>query len=99
MTDLTGISGERRPETRMGARSGYPGKVQGNQRDPLEEVSMRGTGGHACLQFLWILLGPGASGRSNELTTILDKLIAIAPHLEVDRRLQWLEQNRAMRFE
>lgn len=64
----------------------------------LEEGSMKGSGSHACLQFLWILLGPGASGRSTELTTILDKLIAIAPQLEVDRRLQWLEQNRTMRF-
>ncbi|NTX49108.1 SIR2 family protein [Burkholderia cepacia] len=65
----------------------------------LEESSMEGTGAHACLQFLWILLGPGASGRSTELATILDKLVAISPRLEVDRRLQWLEQNRAIRFE
>lgn len=65
----------------------------------LEESSMGGTGAHACLQFLWILLGPGASRRSTELATILDKLVAISPRLEVDRRLQWLEQNRAIRFE
>lgn len=66
---------------------------------PLEESSMGGTGAHACLQFLWILLGPGASGRSTELPAILDKLVAISPRFEVDRRLQWLEQNRAIRFE
>lgn len=64
----------------------------------LQECSMQGTGAHACLQFLWILLGPGASGRSTELANILDKLVAISPRLEVDRRLQWLEQHRAIRY-
>jgi len=34
VTDLTGVSGERQPETRVGPRGGHPGKVQGNQRDP-----------------------------------------------------------------
>jgi hypothetical protein len=65
----------------------------------LNESAMEGTGSHACLQFLWILFGPGASGRSMELASILDKLVAISPQLEVDRRVQWLEQNRAIRFE
>lgn len=60
---------------------------------------MGGAGAHARLQFLWILLGPGASGRSMELATILDQLAAISPRLEVDRRLQWRKQNRAIRFE
>lgn len=35
MSDLTAISTEHRPETRMGARGGYPSKLRGNQRDPL----------------------------------------------------------------
>jgi hypothetical protein len=65
----------------------------------LKESAMAGTGAHACLQFLWILCGPGASGRSMELATVLDKLVAISSRLEVDRRLQWLEQNRAIRLE
>jgi hypothetical protein len=38
VTDLTEVSGERRPETRVEARGGYPGKVQGNQRNPYLEV-------------------------------------------------------------
>lgn len=65
----------------------------------LKESPMTSAGAHACLQFLWILCGPGAGGRSIELATVLDKLVAILPRLEVDRRLQWLEQNRALRLE
>lgn len=34
MTDLTGVSGESWPEPRVETRGGYPGNVQGNQRDP-----------------------------------------------------------------
>jgi hypothetical protein len=65
----------------------------------LQASSMESTGASACLQFLWILFGPGASGRSTELGAILDKLVAISPRLDIDRRLQWLEQNRVIRFE
>lgn len=65
----------------------------------LKECAMVGTGAHACLQFLWILCGPGAGGRSMELATVLDKLVVASPRLEVDRRLQWLEQKRAIRLE
>jgi hypothetical protein len=50
------------------------------------------------LHFLWLLSGPGASGRSMELATVLDKIVEAAPALEVDRRLQWLEQNRVIRL-
>jgi hypothetical protein len=50
------------------------------------------------LHFHWLLSGPGASGRSVELANVLDKIVEAAPDLEVDRRLQWLEQNRVIRL-
>lgn len=52
-----------------------------------------------CLELLWLVCGPGASGRMASLASVLDKLIAAAPALEVDRRLQWLEQHRTVWYE
>ncbi|CAM2159424.1 protein of unknown function (plasmid) [Pararobbsia alpina] len=52
-----------------------------------------------CLEMLWLVLGPGAIGKSTELPNVLDRIATSAPRLCVDRRLQWLEQHRAVRFE
>jgi hypothetical protein len=54
---------------------------------------------HTCLELLWLVCGPGAWGQSADLASVLDKIVAEAPALEVDRRLQWLEQHRAVRYE
>jgi len=49
------------------------------------------------LDLLWILCGPAGQGQSSELGKILDSIVAADPSLEVDRRLQWLEQ-KAVRY-
>ncbi|CAB3809101.1 hypothetical protein LMG28614_06952 [Paraburkholderia ultramafica] len=64
----------------------------------LSESQVISASPETCLHFLWLLSGSGASGRSMELATVLDKIVEAAPGLEVDRRLQWLEQNRAIRL-
>jgi len=51
----------------------------------------------ASLDLLWILCGPASHGQSSELGKILDSIVAAEPTLEVDRRLQWLEQ-KAIRY-
>lgn len=44
------------------------------------------------LALLWKLFGPDCQAESHEISKILDRLIAAAPELERDRRLQWLDQ-------
>jgi len=64
----------------------------------LDESGAASANPETSLHFLWLLSGPGASGRSAELANVLDKIVEAAPDLEVDRRLQWLEQNRVIRL-
>lgn len=52
-----------------------------------------------CLELVWLVCGPGASGHSNGLSNVLDQIATASPALAVDRRLQWLEQNRVIRYE
>jgi len=52
----------------------------------------------ASLELLWLICGPAASGQTQELAEILDAIAEAAPALEVDRRYQWLEQHRAIRY-
>ena len=44
------------------------------------------------LRLLWLVCGPNSSGSFYEISEIIDRLIEADPDIEVDRRLQWLEQ-------
>ena len=44
------------------------------------------------LKLLWLVCGPNSSGSFYEISEIIDRLIEADPGIEVDRRLQWLEQ-------
>ena len=46
------------------------------------------------LDLLWLVCGRNSRGSFYEISEIIDRLIAAAPDLETDRRLQWLEQRR-----
>ena len=50
------------------------------------------------LDLLWLVCGRGSRGRFHDIPKILDRLVAAEPELEIDRRLQWLE-NRAVRYD
>ena len=50
------------------------------------------------LILLWKLYGPGTTSDLYGVPKILDRLIAALPTIELDRRLQWLDQ-RATRYE
>ena len=50
------------------------------------------------LNLLWLVCGPKSRGSFYEISKIIDRLIDADPGIEIDRRLQWLEQ-RAERFE
>ena len=49
------------------------------------------------LCLLWTVCGPKSRGSFNEMSKIIDRLIEAVPEIEIDRRLQWLEQH-AVRF-
>ena len=49
------------------------------------------------LSLLWLVCGSKSRGNSYEISEIIDRLIEADPDIEVDRRLQWLEQ-RAERY-
>lgn len=51
------------------------------------------------LEMVWLLCGPGASDRAHGLPDALHQISEAAPALTVDRRFQWLEQNRVVRYE
>lgn len=51
---------------------------------------------HEVLNLLWIVLS-GSSAESFHIAEILERLLLVAPELEVDRRFQWLDR-RALRF-
>lgn len=53
---------------------------------------------HETLTLLWQLLGPGTSNNLYGVPKILERMIASDPSIELDRRLQWLDQ-RAVRYE
>ena len=48
------------------------------------------------LDLLWLVCGRNSRGSFDEISEIIDRLIAAEPDIEIDRRLQWLE-HRAMR--
>ena len=50
------------------------------------------------LDLVWLVCGPESRGRFYEVSEIIDRLIKADPEIEIDRRLQWLEQ-RAERFD
>ena len=50
------------------------------------------------LTVLWMLCGPESQGSFYGMAAIIDRLIDADPDIEIDRRLQWLEQ-RAERFD
>jgi len=45
------------------------------------------------LNLLWCLFGPGHTGNLVGVPNILERLIKVDPESELDRRLQWLDQN------
>ena len=47
----------------------------------------------ATLDLLWLVCGPNSDGSFYELPNIIDRLIEVDPNIEIDRRLQWLEQH------
>jgi hypothetical protein len=47
------------------------------------------------LSLLWCLFGPGHSGNLYGVPEILERLNEADPDIELDRRLQWLDQNAA----
>jgi hypothetical protein len=50
------------------------------------------------LILLWNLFGPGTTSDLHGVPKILDRLVAALPAIELDRRLQWLDQ-KATRYE
>lgn len=50
------------------------------------------------LVLLWQLFGPGSSSNLYGVPNILERMIGSEPSIELDRRLQWLDQ-RAVRYE
>ena len=50
------------------------------------------------LTVLWMVCGPESQGSFYGMAEIIDRLIDGDPDIEIDRRLQWLEQ-RAERFD
>jgi hypothetical protein len=46
---------------------------------------------HLTLDLLWIVLGP-SDATPFELADILDKMVAVSPEIEIDRRFQFLAQ-------
>ena len=50
------------------------------------------------LDLLWLVCGRNSRGSFDEISEIIDRLMAAEPAIEIDRRLQWLE-HRAMRFD
>ncbi len=53
---------------------------------------------HETLELIWLVCGPKSRGSFYDLPEIIDKLIETEPDIEIDRRLQWLEQ-KAERYE
>ena len=45
------------------------------------------------LSLIWLVCGPESRGTFYPISEIIDRLIGIDPTIEVDRRLQWLEQH------
>lgn len=45
------------------------------------------------LELLWLVAGPRSRGSFYEIANIIDRLIEADPDIEVDRRLQWLDQH------
>ena len=50
------------------------------------------------LSLIWLVCGPESRGTFYQIPEIIDRLIDADPEIEIDRRLQWLEQ-RAERFD
>ena len=50
------------------------------------------------LSLIWLVCGPESRGSFYEIPKIIDRLIDADPKIEIDRRLQWLEQH-AERFD
>lgn len=48
---------------------------------------------HETLEMLWIVCGPKSHGTYFDMAAIIDQLIEGDPDIEIDRRLQWIEQN------
>ena len=51
---------------------------------------------HETLTMLWLLCGPASEGTFYEMPKLIERIMAADPALEVDRRLQWLQQHRFM---
>ena len=47
------------------------------------------------LDLLWCLFGPGHIGNRTDVPKLIERLIQADPAIELDRRLQWLDQNAA----
>ncbi len=45
------------------------------------------------LELIWLACGPKSRGNFYEIPEIIDRLINADPDIEIDRRLQWLEQH------
>ena len=45
------------------------------------------------LSLLWCLFGPGHTGHLSGVPEVLERLIQADPEIELDRRLQWLDQS------
>ena len=50
------------------------------------------------LSLIWLVCGPESRGSFYEIPKIIERLIDAEPEIEIDRRLQWLEQH-AERFD
>ena len=44
------------------------------------------------LELVWLVCGPKSHGRFYGVAQVIDRLIEADPRIEIDRRLQWLEQ-------
>lgn len=75
-----------------------PSDGDGHSVTFMNNSDVTSTDPHTCLDLLWLVYGPGASGWAYDLAEVLDKIVASAPVLEIDRRFQWLEQHRVIRY-
>ena len=96
--DLAVASGEAFPEALtqllplMSLIEGHGGTFAIEKSDAPEQFPRE------TLVLLWKLFGPGTTSDLHGVPNILDRLVVALPQIELDRRLQWLDQ-KATRYE
>ena len=90
---LAARSGDAFPEALKRMRP-YISPLRGhNGLHEIEESQVPDRWPRDTLTLLWILCGPPSDGSFYELPKLIERIVAAEPSLEVDRRLQWLQQH------